>query len=139
MVVAIKNTHFCVKNLKMKRKKNNTILTLRSGDLNPRFSGIFPPMIWIFMESEWDKIKSKQSSKRDKTLPKIEFFVNTFWTKILITSHCELSEAYSRKQPIETIESAWNYESSTTQRSCGFPQIPNKLKYIICKQNYLGL
>ena len=58
------------------------------------------------MEGEGGEIKSKQSSKRDKTLPKIEFFVNTFWTKILITSHCELSEAYSRKQPIETIESA---------------------------------
>jgi hypothetical protein len=34
-----------VKNLKMKRKKNKIVLTFRSGDLNPRFSVIFPPMI----------------------------------------------------------------------------------------------
>ena len=29
----------------------------------------FPPMIWIFMEGEGDEIKSKQASKRDRTLP----------------------------------------------------------------------
>jgi hypothetical protein len=44
-------------NLKMK-KKDKILLTLRSGDLNPRFSVIFPPMIWIFTEA----------SKRDRTL-----------------------------------------------------------------------
>ena len=36
--------------------------------MNPRFSVIFPPMIWIFMASEEPKIKSKQGSKRDRTL-----------------------------------------------------------------------
>ena len=41
-MVKIKDTLFCVKNLKMKRKKN--ILTLRSEDLNPRFSVTFPPI-----------------------------------------------------------------------------------------------
>ena len=51
----------------MKRNKKN-FLTFRSGDLNPRFSVIFPPMIWIFMESEKPEIKSKQASKRDRTL-----------------------------------------------------------------------
>ena len=39
-----------------------------SRDLNPRFSVIFPPMIWIFMESEKPEIKSKPASKRDRTL-----------------------------------------------------------------------
>ena len=29
---------------------------------------IFPPMIWIFMSSEEPEIKSKQASKRDRTL-----------------------------------------------------------------------
>ena len=57
-----------MKNLKIKRKKDKTFLTFRSGDLNPRFSVIFPPMIWIFMENEGDEIKSKQASKRDRTL-----------------------------------------------------------------------
>ena len=37
-------------------------------DLNPRFSVIFPPMIWIFMKSEEPEIRSKQASKRDRTL-----------------------------------------------------------------------
>ena len=42
----------------MKRKKGQKFSTFRSGDLNPRFSVIFPPMIWIFMESEEVEIKS---------------------------------------------------------------------------------
>ena len=50
-------------------------MTFRSWDLNPRFSVIFPPMIWIFMESEGDKIKSKQGSKRDRTLPVFDIVV----------------------------------------------------------------
>ena len=37
---------FFMENLKMKRKKDNIFLTFRSGDLNPRFSVIFPPMIF---------------------------------------------------------------------------------------------
>ena len=32
------------------KKKGQKILTFWSGDLNPRFSVIFPPMIWNFME-----------------------------------------------------------------------------------------
>ena len=43
-------------------------MTFRSKDLNPRFSVIFLPMIWIFMESEEPEIKSKQAYKRDRTL-----------------------------------------------------------------------
>ena len=35
---------------------------------HPRFSVSFPPMIWIFMEGEGDKIKSEQASNRDRTL-----------------------------------------------------------------------
>ena len=45
----------------MKRKKDIKNLTVR----NPRFSVIFPPMIWIFMWSEETKIKSKQASKKE--------------------------------------------------------------------------
>ena len=40
---------FFIENLKMSRKRTKKILTFRSGDLNPRFSVIFPPIIWIFM------------------------------------------------------------------------------------------
>ena len=47
---------------KWKEKK----LTFPSGDLNPRFSVVFPPMIWIFMRSEEPEIKSKQGPKRDR-------------------------------------------------------------------------
>ena len=36
--------------------------------MNPRFSLIFLPMIWIFMESDEPEIKSKQASKRDRNL-----------------------------------------------------------------------
>ena len=34
------------------------------------------------MESEGDEIKSKQASKRDGTLLKLRFVLNTFWAKI---------------------------------------------------------
>ena len=68
-MVKNKDMQFFMENLKMKRKKDKKILTFRSRDLNPRFSVIFPPMIWIFMEGEGDEIKSKQASKRDRTLP----------------------------------------------------------------------
>ena len=53
---------------KWKEKRTNKNLTFRNGDLNSRFSVIFPPMIWIFMEKEEHEIKSKQTSKRDRTL-----------------------------------------------------------------------
>ena len=59
----------------MNRKRTKNVLTFRSRDLNPRFSAIFPPMIWIFMESEESEIKSKQASKRDRTLLKMKFYV----------------------------------------------------------------
>ena len=52
-------------------KKDNKFLNFRSRDLNPRFSVIFPPMIWIFMESEEPEIKSNQASKKDRTLKKV--------------------------------------------------------------------
>jgi hypothetical protein len=44
-MVKIKDTQFCGKNLKMKRKKDRNLLAFRGGDLNTRFSVIFPPMI----------------------------------------------------------------------------------------------
>ena len=55
---------------KNEKKKEQIFLTFRSGDLNPRFSVIFRPMIWIFMKSEEDEIKSKQASRKVRTLPK---------------------------------------------------------------------
>ena len=58
------------------KKKGQKILTFWSGDLNPRFSVIFPPMIWIFMESDREEIKLKQASKRDRTFKKSARF---FW------------------------------------------------------------
>ena len=53
---------------KWKEKKDKFSLTFWSRDLNPRFLVIFLPMIWIFMESEKYIIKSKQASKKDRTL-----------------------------------------------------------------------
>ena len=41
------------------KKKEQKFLTFQSGDSNPRFSVIFPPMIRIFMEGEGDEIKSR--------------------------------------------------------------------------------
>ena len=65
-MVKNKDMQFFKENLK--RKEDKKCLTFRSGDSNSRFSVIFPPMIWIFMEGEGDEIKSKQASKRDRTL-----------------------------------------------------------------------
>ena len=62
-MVKNKDMQFFMDNLKMNRKRTKKIFIFRSGDLNRRFSVIFPPMIWIFMEGEGDKIKSKQASK----------------------------------------------------------------------------
>ena len=42
--------------------ENEKKKTFLSGDLNRRFSVIFPPMVLIFMESEGDEIKSRQGS-----------------------------------------------------------------------------
>ena len=54
------------------QKRTKIFLTFQSGELNPRFSVIFPPMIWIFMESEEPyagaRDQYKQASKRDRTL-----------------------------------------------------------------------
>ena len=62
---------------KEKRAKNRNI---QSRDLNLRFSVIFPPMIWIFMQGEGDEIKSKHASKRDRTLTKK---AKTYWAGVL--------------------------------------------------------
>ena len=44
-MVKNKDMQFSMENLKMKRKKGKNFLTFQSGDLNPRFSIILPPMI----------------------------------------------------------------------------------------------
>ena len=51
-----------------RKKKDKKVLTFQSGDLNPRFSVIFLPMIWIFMEIEGDEIKSRQGSLKFSNL-----------------------------------------------------------------------
>ena len=61
-MVKIKDTQFCVKNLKMKRRKDKNILTFRSGDSYTRFSVIFLPMIWIFKEAVGDEIRVTRSN-----------------------------------------------------------------------------
>ena len=62
-------------------------MTIWSGDLNPRFSVIFPPMIWIFMESEEPKIKSKQASKRGRTLLIYSSYARVYeWKKWYVAS-----------------------------------------------------
>ena len=55
-----------------KKCKNN--LTLSVGIWTQDFSTIFPPMIWIFSEGEGDEIKSRQPSKKDRTLQFQKFF-----------------------------------------------------------------
>ena len=50
------------------KKKEGKKFNLPEQGFEPRFSVIFPPEIWIFMESEEPEIKSKQVSKRDRTL-----------------------------------------------------------------------
>ena len=65
-----KDMQFFIENLKMNRKRTKFFLTYWSRDSNSRFSVIFPPMISIFMQGEGDEIKSKQASKRDRTLTK---------------------------------------------------------------------
>ena len=42
----LKNTQFCMENLKMKRKKDKNFLTFRSRDSTPDFLK-FAPTIWI--------------------------------------------------------------------------------------------
>ena len=68
-MVKNKDMQFFMEDLKMERKKDKFFLTFWRGNLKPRFSVIFPPMIEIFMESEEAEIKSKQASKKDRTLP----------------------------------------------------------------------
>ena len=63
-----------IKNEQKEDKKN---LTYQREASNPRFSVIFPPMIWIFMWSEEPEIKSKQASKSDRTLATTPYFEHT--------------------------------------------------------------
>ena len=49
-------------------------------------------MIWIFMEGEGDKIKSKQPSKRDRTLRNVRF-----WLKVVSTILSSISKTICRR------------------------------------------
>ena len=55
-----------------------------SRDLNPRFSVIFQPMIWIFLESKEPEIISTQASKRDRTLLPSSIFSGLGWRLICL-------------------------------------------------------
>ena len=61
-MVMNKDMQFFSGEFENEKKKDKKILTFRSGDLNPGFSVIYPPMIWTFMGSEEDGIKSRQGS-----------------------------------------------------------------------------
>ena len=63
-MVKIKDIHFCVKNLKMKRKKNKFFFDLPEQGFEPQIFTNFPAHDLNFH----GKIKSKQASKRDRTL-----------------------------------------------------------------------
>ena len=60
-MVKIKDTKFCVKFWKL-YEKGQKKFELHEHGFEPRFSVIFPPMIWIFMEGEGDEIKSRLGS-----------------------------------------------------------------------------
>ena len=51
-----------------KLKKEQNKLDLPEREFEPQMLVNFPSMIWIFMESEGDQIKTKQASKKDWTL-----------------------------------------------------------------------
>ena len=80
------------------KKKEQHFLTFRSVELNPRFSVIFPPMIWIFMESEEPEIKSKQASFRDRTL---KYMPKLIWTC------CFSTFEIFNKQPLWILIQGW--------------------------------
>ena len=65
-MVKVKDNQFCVKNLKMKGKKEKKIFDLPDWGFEHQIFSNFPTQ--DFMEGEGDKIKSKQASKRDRTL-----------------------------------------------------------------------
>ena len=117
-MVKIKDTQFCVKNLKMKRKKNKNFLTFLSGDSNPRFSVFFPPMIWIFTKGEGDKIKSKQASKRDRTLPSFNQ-EHSPWKevqKLMFISESRVMKLMKKKYYIHDSNAGAVFAHATTSR-----------------------
>ena len=69
-------------------QKKEKKIDLPERGMKPRFSVIFPPMVWIFMEGEGDEIKSKQASKRGRTLP---FTLKWLWldgrTSLIVSYH----------------------------------------------------
>ena len=67
-MVKVKDTLFCVKNLKKKRRKEPQNFDLREWRFIPQIFTNFLPHDLIFMEIEEPEIKSKQASKRDRTL-----------------------------------------------------------------------
>ena len=68
-MVKNKDMQFFMENLKMKRKKDKKILTFRNGDLNPGFSVIFPPIIFLhyFFLQYNRSFYGEFENKQDKT------------------------------------------------------------------------
>ena len=70
-MVKIKDTQFCVKNLKMKRNKGQHFFDLPEWGFEPQIFSNFPTHDLNFHGREGDEIKSTQASKRDRTLLQI--------------------------------------------------------------------
>ena len=73
-MVKIKDTQFCVKNLKMKRKKGENFFYLPERGFEHQIFSNFSAHDLNFQRREFDEIKSKQASERDTTLPPIQLF-----------------------------------------------------------------
>ena len=79
-----------------RRAHSQQVLSYWRGASNQRFSVTFPPMIWILMEGEGDKIKTKQASKRDRTLICLKYLkTNLFGIKTFFTNKFDCT--YSKK------------------------------------------
>ena len=123
-----KDMQFCRENLKMNRKRTKKILTLRSGDSNPRFSVIFPPMIWIYMEGEGDKIKSKQASKRDRTFTLSDILPLLNFNQPMPE---ELFHALTSQQSRQNLQLVWGEQKTWLQ----YQICQSKMKVFQCKSD----
>ena len=59
---------FFIENLIVERKKRQKVFGLPEWGFEPEIFSNFPPMIWIFMRSEGDEIKSRQGSLKFSNL-----------------------------------------------------------------------
>ena len=67
-MVKLKDMQFFMENLKMNRKRTNIFLTFPERGFEPQIFSNFPTHDLNFHGREGDKFKSKQASKRERTL-----------------------------------------------------------------------